>query len=508
LTTKLHGENSLLVQRFRELAASEAGRLAVIDDVESSSFAELAERTARVARALSEQGLAGERIALLVTQGARWIEAFFGIVTAGAIAVPLSPLHPPAEQRFFVEASGARAIVVSDDLAPQVASYAESRLVLSVDELRRAGPGLERPCPSQDDDTAVILYTSGTTGKPKGALISHANLSSVAELVAQAWRWKTDDVLLHALPLHHLHGLGISLFVSLLSGGTTRMFARFDATKVWDELASATVLMGVPTMHKKLLDAFDAADAATRERWRSHAARLRLVTSGSAALPLSVGERWRELTGAYPLERFGMTEIGVGMTNPVDGERRPGSCGPALPGMSIRIVREDGSDAGIGETGEIWIRGPSVFKGYDRNPEATRAAFSDGWFLSGDTATFLESGYVKILGRTSIDILKSGGYKLSALEIEECLREHQAIGDVAVVGLSDETWGEIAVAAVIPRPGASLDEASLREWAKQRIASYKVPKRVVVLEDFPRNAVGKVVKPELVRRLSGTFRGS
>jgi len=257
-------------------------------------------------------------------------------------------------------------------------------------------------------------------------------------------------------------------------------------------------------MHKKLLDSFDAADPATRARWAAHAAKLRLLTSGSAALPATVGERLRELTGRYPLERFGMTEIGVGATNPVDGERVPGSCGPALQGMQLRIVKDDGSDAPPGEPGEIWIRGPSVFSGYDDNAEATREAFTEGWFRSGDTATFLDHGYVKIMGRTSVDILKSGGYKLSALEIEEVLREHDAVADVAVVGLPDETWGEVAIAAVIPRPGrrADVEGDALREWAKSRIASYKVPKRVVVLEDFPRNPVGKVVKPELAKLLA------
>jgi malonyl-CoA/methylmalonyl-CoA synthetase len=281
------------------------------------------------------------------------------------------------------------------------------------------------------------------------------------------------------------------------------MLRGFDAERMWNELGRASVLMGVPTMHKKLLDALDRAEPADRERWARNAAGLRLVTSGSAALPSTVGERWRALSGCYPLERFGMTEIGVGMSNPIDGERVPGSCGPVLPGMQIRIVDEHGQDCAPGQSGEIWIRGPSVFAGYDANPDATREAFQDGWFKSGDTATFIDSGYVRILGRTSVDILKSGGYKLSALEIEELLREHEAVADVAVVGLPDETWGEIAVAAVIAHSGrrAELEGELLRDWAKQRIAPYKVPKRVVLLEEFPRNPVGKVVKPELARQL-------
>jgi malonyl-CoA/methylmalonyl-CoA synthetase len=536
-------ETSSLVARWLEVTRPGNARVAIHDDAERVSFAELGERAACVAGALSARGLGKKRVALLVTQGSAWVEAFFGCVLADATAVPLSHLQPEAEQRWFVETSRASAIVVSDDLAPRVAPYAGERDVLRIEEMRFRGrqtkpktsplvwPSPQTGAPSlrarhslrsllhqpqessraarmfegsRADDTAVILYTSGTTGKPKGALITHENLAATARLLARAWQWGEDDVLLHALPLHHLHGLGIALFTSLLGGGATRMLARFDAARIWDELGGASVLMGVPTMHKKLLDALDAADPETRARWTKHAAGLRLVTSGSAALPATVGERWRALSGRYPLERFGMTEIGVGMTNPVDGERRPGSCGRVLEGMQIRIVGDSGEDVRPGESGEIWIQGPSVFKGYDENPDATREAFTGGWFKSGDTATWLEGGYAKILGRTSVDILKSGGYKLSALEIEETLREHDGVADVAVVGLPDETWGEVAVAAVIARAGRAADvaEAPLRAWAKERLAAYKVPKRVLVLDELPRNPVGKVVKPELAKLLA------
>ncbi|MFO0568543.1 MAG: AMP-binding protein [Polyangiaceae bacterium] len=498
-------EKSPLLRRLSELAHERADHPAICDDRERVSFAELSERVERVASELVRRGLSGHRVAMLVTQGSRWVESFLGIIAADATAVPLSHLHPEAEQAWFVEVSHARALVVSEETAAAVAVYAGTLPVLRIEELR-VGPRARLLADTRAEDVAVILYTSGTTGKPKGALISQGNLESIARMLGSAWQWSADDVLLHCLPLHHLHGLGIALLTALLAGSTTRMLEKFDGPRMWEEMARASVLMGVPTMHKKLLDTFDAADGATRARWAEHAARLRLVTSGSAALPTSVGERWQKLTGRYPLERFGMTEIGVGSTNPVEGQRVPGSCGPALPGMQIRIVREDGGDVAPGEAGEIWIRGPSVFLGYDENPEATREAFSDGWFKSGDTAMFLDGAYVKIMGRTSVDILKSGGYKLSALEIEEVLREHPSVADVAVVGLPDETWGEVAVAAVIARPGAaeSLAGEALRDWAKQRIASYKVPKRVVLLDDFPRNPVGKVVKPELAKVLGSS----
>jgi malonyl-CoA/methylmalonyl-CoA synthetase len=270
-------------------------------------------------------------------------------------------------------------------------------------------------------------------------------------------------------------------------------------------MPTATVLMGVPTVHARLLAALDAADGPTRSRWLEGARGLRLITSGSAALPVSIGERWRELTGAYPLERFGMTEIGVGMSNPLaPAGRRPGTVGPPLPTVGTRIVGEDGADA---PEGELWITGPSVFAGYHQRPEANRDAFAtrEGvrWFKTGDTVTRDAEGYFRVLGRTSVDILKSGGYKLSALEIEEALREYPAIGEIAVVGVKDEAWGERVVACVVARAGREEECAfeKVKAFAKERLAPYKVPKQVVLMKELPRNAVGKVVKPELVKRL-------
>ncbi len=491
---------SALVEVFQSLSVSRAPHPALVDDHESVSFEVLGARCRRIASRLRAVGLDGQRVALLATQSSRWLEGFMGVVLAGATVVPLSHLHPEPEQRWFIAASGAKALLVTTEYE----SYAKALCdvpVYRVEDLRDAE---ESSLPLLDGDrVALILYTSGTTGKPKGALISHDNLASLARLVEAAWQWREEDVLLHALPLHHLHGLGIALFVSLLAGSTTRIHRRFVPHELWEDLAQASVLMGVPTMHKRLLEAFDAADASERVRWATAAGRLRLLTSGSAALPVSVGERFRELTSDYPLERFGMTEIGVGTTNPIAGPRIPGTCGKALAGMDVRIVNDAGDEVVSGESGEIWIRGPSVFLGYDGSPQATEEAFSDGWFRSGDTATYVEGDYVKILGRTSVDILKSGGYKLSALEIEEALREHVAISDVAVVGLPDETWGEIAVAAVLAKPGRGdeLTEADVRAWAKERIAAYKVPKHVVVLDELPRNPVGKVVKPTLIQWL-------
>jgi malonyl-CoA/methylmalonyl-CoA synthetase len=428
------------------------------------------------------------------------------VLAGGGVAVPLSPVYPPTELAWFAADAGADTVIVDEELEAQAALMLPDRRVLRP-------PDLHAPAPAEPEamvevapgDTALLLYTSGTTGKPKGAMITHANLAIQAALLRVAWGYRDDDTLLHALPLHHLHGLGISLLTTLLAGARMRMLPRFDAHRVWEAFAGGgiTVWMAVPTMYQKLLDAFDAADAATQARWAEGAKRLRLATSGSAALPVTLAARWRVLTGTIPLERFGMTEIGVGASNPLDpADRRPGSVGPPLPTVDARILGEDGLD-GDGP-GELHIRGPSLFSGYWQRAEATAAAFAPGgWFKTGDVALRDEDGYLRLLGRTSVDILKSGGYKLSALEVEEALREHPAIAEVAVVGVPDETWGDRVVAVVVAAPGRATECAAepLRAWAKARLAPYKVPRQVMVVASLPRNAMGKVVKPELVKAI-------
>jgi malonyl-CoA/methylmalonyl-CoA synthetase len=486
---------SALLEGFLRTAAARGSAPALRDGSGATSYEELVDRCRGVAQYLENAGWAGGRVALLVA-GAAFPVGVFGVLLSGSTVVPLSPLHPLAEQEGFVRASGARGLLRSRACAPGPSGIPGALLddiaPLRKDEFQGGAAGQE---------TALILYTSGTTGKPKGVLLTHDNVHALSSLLGKAWGFTDRDTLLHALPLHHLHGIGVSLLVALATGAQTVLMPRFDPAAVWEAMGSATVFMGVPTQHRRLLDVFDAAGAPVRERWRGHARGLRLITSGSAALPVALAERWRTLTGAYPLERYGMTEVGIALANPLDGERRPGTVGHPLPGMQVRLVTEGGREALPGEIGEIQVRGPTVFAGYDGDPDATAASFDGDWFRTGDTATVTTEGYVKILGRTSLEILKSGGYKLSALEIEEVLRECPAVADIAVVGVPDPTWGDLVVAVVVPAVGrdAEVAEPRLRAWAKERLAPYKVPKRVVLTEALPRNALGKVQKPELIR---------
>jgi malonyl-CoA/methylmalonyl-CoA synthetase len=487
-------------------------RTAVVDASGAHAFADIDRRARGLATLLLARRdvrcLLGERVALLVSPGASFVEAFFGVLLAGGTVVVLSPLHPAPETTYFCDNARVRTILASPDLAPRLAELAVTREVIVLDaDLPLPEPRSDLPNATANDD-ALQLYTSGTTGKPKGAVITHGNLGTQQDLLGEAWGWRCDDVLLHTLPLHHMHGLAIALLSAIGAGATTRMLPSFDASRVWDAMREATVFMAVPTIYARLFAAYDAQDEATRARWMHNARSLRLATSGSAALPVTLAERWRAIAGLPPVERFGMTEIGVGMTNPLEGERKPGLVGRPLPTVETRITGDGGVPAA---EGELWIRGPSVFRGYWDNEAATRDAFEADpaggapWFRTGDTVATDPDGYFKILGRTSVDILKSGGYKLSALEIEEVLREHPAILEVAVVGLPDEAWGERVVACVIARPGkeAECTSESIRAFARERVAPYKVPKEVVVLPELPRNAIGKVMKPSLVELVRG-----
>lgn len=504
-----------LLERFDAVSSSEG--LAIVDAEGAATFAQTSSRARHLARQLNAAGLGGSRVALLAPPGREWVEGFWAILLAGGTVVPLSTLHPRAEQEAFIRQSGARGLLIAEALGAASAAEHPRRLAFGRGRLLGLeGLGAEAPASHAglagpgETAPALLLYTSGTTGRPKGAPLSHHNVFEGIRALGEAWEMTERDELIHCLPLHHLHGICVSLLCAFCAGATTRFIGRYAPEQVLEHAAHASVLMGVPTQHGRLVSYLDGlGDDPERLRLSRRLAGLRLITSGSAKLPESLGQRLSALSGQYPLERYGMTEVGIVLANPLHGPRLAGSCGLPLAGCEIRIVDEHGRDVAPGQPGEIWIRGGSVFAGYDDDAAASSAAFVSGFFKSGDTAAWTDEGYVRILGRTSVDIIKSGGYKLSAIEIEEHLRDHPWVEDVAVVGVPDETWGERVVAYVVPSregrtaSGQDGDDAGqrLRLWMKERVAGYQVPKAIVWRDALPRNALGKVQKTELLSEL-------
>jgi malonyl-CoA/methylmalonyl-CoA synthetase len=481
-------------------------RISIIDSQGAHSYAELLDRSARVGAALLADGedLNERRVAFLITPGFPWVAAQWGIWRAGGIAVPLPLGAPGQELEYLLDDAGCSSILCDTASENILKSLASKRGIRKL-QVGEALTCEAVPLPSiSSGRRAMILYTSGTTSKPKGVVTTHDNIAAQISTLVDAWEWRADDRILLCLPLHHVHGIINVLSCALWSGAACEMLPRFDAAAVLQRIASGslTLFMAVPTVYAKLIAAWEAATPEYRADISRGCRRLRLMVSGSDALPVATLERWKEISGHTLLERYGMTEIGMALSNPLHGKRVLGSVGTPLPNVSVRVVDESGSELTQGVPGEIEIGGPSVFQEYWGKPDATREAFRNGWFRTGDTA-IIEGGVYRILGRTNIDIIKTGGHKVSALEIEEVLREHPSVADCAVVGIADPEWGERVAAAVILRPNSCLSLDSLREWARERLAIHKVPSRLHVSTDLPRNAMGKVVKPAVARLFSG-----
>ena len=479
---------------FENAAAFPSDAPAVEDADGRATYAELLERSASAARFLLRffecSDLAERRVAFLCPPGAQYAAVQWGIWRAGGVAVPLGLTHPPAELEYAARDSQASALIAGVEEAARLNSAAQNinRPLLTA-PLPDAPPGSLPRLPSER--RAMILYTSGTTGRPKGVVSTHGNLDAQTRCLVEAWEWSPADRMLHALPLHHIHGVVNGLTCALYSGAACEFLPRFDADAVWERLAEGgvSVFMGVPTMYSRLIQAWEAAPMEKRAVWSKAAGRLRLAVSGSAALPVSLFEKWRALSGQALLERYGMTEFGMALSNPYRGERLPGTVGFPLPGMEARLT----------PAGEIETRGEAVFLEYWNRPKESAEALQDGWFRTGDIAVKDESGRFRILGRRSVDIVKTGGYKVSALEVENALMELPQIQECAVVGLPDEEWGERVCAAAVLKNGAELNLKTLRNLAKERLAVYKAPSRLLVVKALPRNAMGKVMKPEVKR---------
>ncbi|CAN5384856.1 acyl-CoA synthetase [soil metagenome] len=482
-------------------ARAHPARTAVVTAEGAFTYAELLDASARVAAALlnGEQDLREARVALLAPPARHYVAAQWGIWRAGGIAVPLALSHPPAELEYVIQDADAAVVLAHPELVERVRPIAEREGLrfLTIEEAVAANPA---PLPAvAEQRRAMMVYTSGTTGRPKGVVTTHASLRAQVESLIQAWEWTADDRIPLILPLHHVHGIVNVLTCALWSGAVCEMLPRFDADAVWSriEQGELTLFMAVPTIYRRLIAAWEAAPPERQRRMTAGCARMRLMVSGSAALPVSTLERWREISGHTLLERYGMTELGMALSNPLRGERRPGFVGVPLPGVEVRLVDEEGDPVEPGTPGEIEVRGPNVFLEYWRRPDATAEAFRPGgWFRTGDVAV-VEEGYYRILGRRSVDIIKTGGYKVSALEIEEVLRTHPAVAECAVVGVEDPDWGERICVAVELRADAELSLVELQEWARERLAPYKLPRDLRSIPALPRNAMGKVMKPEV-----------
>lgn len=496
---------------------------AVVDAGGAWTYGDLVTASAAVAtRLLAGRGDLDEaRVGLAIPPGGLHVAAQWGCWRAGGVVVPLSALAPVTELTSFLADVAPIVILVPDEPRPEIAEAAACcgiPLLRVSRGLLLADNGDLVPLPAIDADRrAMILCTSGTTSRPKGVVSTHAAITAQTTALVEAWSWSSDDRVPLFLPLHHVHAIVNVVASCLWAGGCIEAFDRFDVGPVTEGVAAGryTVFMAVPTIYHRLIVHLDGLEPAARATLAAGFGGLRLMVSGSAALPVGVHRRWRKLTGQSLLERYGMTEIGMALSNPYDGERRPGAVGMPLPGVEVRLI-DDAGDPITKEDlpGEIQVRGPTVFREYWNQPEATAEAFTEGWFRTGDVAV-VERGYFRILGRKSTDIIKSGGYKISALEIESALLEHPAISECAVVGVPDEFWGEVVAAAVV-RPshkavgnGADgLTLENLRDWCRERLSPYRIPRLLLVRDSLPRNPLGKVVKPAVVdlftRELPGT----
>ncbi len=476
------------------------------------SWRDLDRATAMMANLLQSLGLPeGSRVAVQVEKSVEAMMLYLATLRAGYVYLPLNTAYQSAEIEYFIGNAEPAVVVCSPKnfgWVSKIAFSAGTRHVLTLGD-DRTGSLLDRAAHHADrhelarrgdDDLAAILYTSGTTGRSKGAMLTHGNMRSNAEVLQKYWGWKPGDVLIHALPIFHVHGLFVAIHAALINGSRMIWLNKFDPRRVIARLPEATVFMGVPTLYTRML----AEPSLTREAARN----MRLFISGSAPLLIETFNEWRERTGHTILERYGMSETIMLTSNPYrteEGSRRGGTVGFPLPGVGLRILGDDGREVPRGEIGGIQVRGPNVFKGYWRMPEKTKEEFTaDGWFKTGDVGRVDEHGYTVIVGRSK-DLIISGGYNVYPAEIEGYINEMPGVAESAVVGVPHPDFGEVGVAVVVARPGARVKGEAVISSLKSRLANFKIPKRCHVVDDLPRNTMGKVQKNLLRDQYKGTF---
>lgn len=491
----------MLEETFLSLSA-EPSKIALVQDESTCSYGELKKRIGAVAAGLlrDQVDLHEQRIALFMPASFDYVSTLLGIWAAGGIAVPLNVHATEPELEHYLSSSGASCVVATDKSAQALGDLCTQLgiALINIRDLRAYSELINLPEISSKR-RAMMLFTSGTTDKPKGVVSTHANLSAQISTLVDAWSWSSGDVTPLFLPLHHIHGIMNVLCCALSSGATVYLYPKFSAPQILEEVKNGTfsLFMAVPTIYIRIVEYLSKQTESEQQAICQAFARMRLNVSGSAACPVTLFNQWQDLTNQVLLERYGMTEIGMALSNPYRGERRAGFVGQPLPGVDVALFNEE--DQQIQEEnqpGEIRIRGKNVFLEYWSNAKATQESFKEGWFCTGDIG-IVEAGYFRIMGRSSVDIIKSGGYKLSALEIEGVLLNHHAIKDCAVIGFEDSTWGEVVAAFVVLNVDESLEYEELKTWCESHLSPYKIPKQLHILEDLPRNAMGKVTKPEL-----------
>ena len=484
----------------------------ILADDSVISYSQLRQQTARVANALTALGVKpGDRVAAQVDKSVAAVALYLGTVRAGAVFLPLNTAYTASEIEYFINDASPVVFVCrtqsADDLAP-IADAADAKLE-SIDADGRIGSWIDKlehasnefdTVGSNADDLAAILYTSGTTGLSKGAMISHQNLASNATTLVDYWQISAGDTLLHALPIFHTHGLFVAINSMMIAGGSMLFLPRFNADEVLQQLPKCSVMMGVPTFYTRLL----ALDGFNKDS----SAHMRLFISGSAPMTMETHKAFTERTGQVILERYGMTETNMNTSNPCDGERVAGSVGFPLPGVDLRITDVDASEAielPQGEVGMIEVRGENVFSGYWKMPEKTAEEIrSDGFFITGDLGMLDERGYVQIVGRNK-DLIISGGFNVYPKEIEIAIDRLDGVIESAVIGLPHADFGEAVVAVIVAETG--IDEPSVMASLSGQLAKYKMPKRVFFVDELPRNAMGKVQKNSLRDVYSQVFSG-
>jgi malonyl-CoA/methylmalonyl-CoA synthetase len=470
----------------------------------------LIEETGRFANALTAMGVkAGDRVAVQVEKSADVIALYLGAVRAGAVFLPLNTAYTPAEIGYFLEDAKPSLFVCGPGSAVEKAGLAErlgiAQVTLGPDGSGTLMPAVRAASPEfatvarGGNDLAAMLYTSGTTGRAKGAMLTHTNLASNSLTLVDAWRFTAADVLLHALPIFHTHGLFVATNTVLIAGGSMLFLPRFDAEQVISLLPRATAMMGVPTFYTRLLDHPGFTAALTEH--------MRVFISGSAPLLAETHRAFSERTGHAIVERYGMTETTMNSSNPYDGDRRAGTVGFPLAGIEMRVADpETGTPLPVGEIGVVEVRGPNVFQGYWQMPEKTAAEFrADGFFITGDLGKVDEDGYFHIVGRGK-DLIISGGFNVYPKEVETEIDQMEGVVESAVIGVPHADFGEGVAAVIVVKPDAGLTETGVQAHLAERLAKFKQPKRVFFVADLPRNAMGKVQKNELRSRYADTFR--